>query len=41
MAASTSTSDSDIAELDGINELQLEERSLLILYATETGNSQD
>ena len=41
MAASTSTTDSDVAELDRINELQLEERSLLILYATETGNSQD
>uniref|UniRef100_D8Q1Z0 NADPH-dependent diflavin oxidoreductase 1 n=1 Tax=Schizophyllum commune (strain H4-8 / FGSC 9210) TaxID=578458 RepID=D8Q1Z0_SCHCM len=41
MAASTSTADSDVAELDKINELQLEERSLLILYATETGNSQD
>ena len=41
MAASTSTAESDVAGLDGINELQLEERSILILYATETGNSQD
>ncbi|KAL1692761.1 hypothetical protein GGG16DRAFT_50760 [Schizophyllum commune] len=41
MAASTSTADSDVAELDRIDALQLEERSLLILYATETGNSQD
>ncbi|KAL1759766.1 hypothetical protein FB107DRAFT_204590 [Schizophyllum commune] len=41
MTASTSTAESDVAELDGIDALQLEERSLLILYATETGNSQD
>ncbi|KAL1703452.1 hypothetical protein EV121DRAFT_208004 [Schizophyllum commune] len=41
MAASTSTADSDVAELDRINDLELEERSLLIIYATETGNSQD